>query len=151
MRVVYGIVEPAALLALQGLTHYEVCDVDDVAQLAQLARRLAGLEEPFGLLIEDVEAVPGPLQAQVGAHYANVITHDLVHFLHRLCDENHLLRMRGAGIVPFRHVGAQLVAFDGLRRVGGRRVGIYHGLYQRVGCQTVAAVQTGAAAFAHGI
>ena len=57
--------EAAGFLAFLGLAHDQIADVDDIAQLADLARRLGALEELLRFLIEDVEAVPGAVEAQV--------------------------------------------------------------------------------------
>lgn len=64
-RIVGGVVQSAALLALDSLTCDEVAHVNHVAQLADVAARLYALEEFLGLLVEQVEAVPRTLQAQV--------------------------------------------------------------------------------------
>ena len=61
-QVVDGVVQATALLPLHRLLGDEVTDVDQVTQLANFARGLAVLEEAFRLLVEDVEAVPGPRQ-----------------------------------------------------------------------------------------
>lgn len=143
--------ESAGLFALFGLAHDEIANVDDVAQLAYLARGLAALEELLGLLIEDVEAVPGAVEAQVGAHYADVCAHDLPYLLDTLGDEHHLLGVARSLVVPRRDIGAERVVVDHAAGVARRSVGIDDGLDQRVGRQAVAAVKAGARAFADGI
>ena len=65
-RIVDRIVQASGLLALLGLTHYEVADIDDVAQLADFARCFRLLEKLLGLLIENVEAVPCTVKTEVG-------------------------------------------------------------------------------------
>lgn len=76
----------SGLLALFGLAHDEVADVDDVAQLAYLAGGFGALEQALGLLVEDVEAVPSSVEAEVGADDAHVGTHYLVDLLDALGD-----------------------------------------------------------------
>ena len=80
-RIVDVVVQAAALLAFHCLTHDEVAYVDDVAQFAQLAAHDALLEELLGLLVQEVEAVPGTFKAQVGTHDAHVCAHNLLHLL----------------------------------------------------------------------
>ena len=132
MRVVHGVVEAAAFLAFHGLAHYQIGYVDDVAQLAEFARGLAYLEELFGLFVEDVEAVPGAFQAQVGAHDAYVVAHYLVHLFNGLRDEHHLFGVDCAFVVPFGNVVAQIVAGDDGCGMARGRVGVDDGFYQRI-------------------
>lgn len=73
--------ETAGLFALLGLAHDEIADVDDVAQLADLARSLRAFEQALGLLVEDIETVPCTVEAQIAADDADVCSHDLVDFL----------------------------------------------------------------------
>ena len=61
--IVDGEVESARLLALLGLTHDQIADIDNITQLADLSRCLGAFEEFLGLLIENVKTVPGALQA----------------------------------------------------------------------------------------
>lgn len=150
-RIVERVVEAAALLAFLGLAHDQVADVDDVAQLADLARRLGAFEQFLCLLVEDVEAVPGAVEAQVGAHDADICTHDLVDLADALGDEHHLLGMARALVVPGGHIVAEAVAGHYLGGVARSCVGIYHCLYERIGGQTVAAVQTGAGALSESV
>ena len=132
MRIVDGVVQAAALLALHGLACDEVAHVDHVAQLAQFARGLAAFEQAFGLLVEDVQAVPGTGEAHVAAHDAHVGLHDLVHLLDALGDEYALLGRDGALVVPFGDVLVEVVAVDHAERVACCRVGVDHGLDERV-------------------
>ena len=136
--------EASRFLAFLGLAHDEVADVDYVAQLAYLARCLGAFEQALGFLVEDVEAVPGAVEAQVGTHDAYVGAHYLIHLADALGDEHHLLGVAGAFVVPCRHVGAAAESVNAGCGVAGGCVGIYHGLDERVGGQTVAAVQAGA-------
>ena len=50
--------QSARFVAFLCLPHYEVAHVDYVAQLAYLPRRFRAFEQPLGLLIEDIQAVP---------------------------------------------------------------------------------------------
>lgn len=112
VRIVDGVVQAAAFLALHGLLRDEVAHVDHVAQFAQLAGGLAALEEAFGLLVEDVQAVPGAGEAHVAAHDAHVRLHNLVHLLHALRDEHAFLVADGALVVPFGDVFVEVVALQ---------------------------------------
>ena len=149
--VVDGVVQAATLLAFEGLAGDEVADVDHVAEFADVLCRLDALEQVFGLFVEQVQTFPGSVQAQVAAHNADVGGHDLSDFFHVLCDE-HLLFVRHCSfVVPFGHCVVELVLVDDAERVTGGCVGIDNGFDERVRGQAVAAVQTGAGAFAHGV
>jgi len=115
-------------MALAGLPHDEVAHVYHVAQLAYLARRLGAFEELFGLLIKYVEAVPGAVEAQIGAYNSNVGPHYLVHLADALGNQHHLLGVRCALVVPLRHILTQLDVADGLAGMARRGVGIDHRL-----------------------
>lgn len=150
-RIIKGIVEAAALVALFGLAHDEVAYIDDVAELADFARGFGAFEEFLGLLVEDVEAVPGAVEAQVGAHDAHIGAHDLVHLADALGDEHHLLGVACALVVPFGHIVAEADVGEllhGMLRCG---LGVDHSLDERVGGEAVAAVEAGARTFAHGV
>ena len=86
------------------------------------------LEEAFGLLIEDVEAVPCPCQADVAAHDAYVCLHNLVHLFGALRDEDSFLGRDSALIVPLGHVLVEVVTVDDFKRMTGSRVSIDHRL-----------------------
>ena len=60
-RVVDGVVETTALLALYCHAGDEITHVDHVAELAELLAHLDTLEEIFGLFVKKVEAIPGTL------------------------------------------------------------------------------------------
>ena len=143
--------QATGFFAVFGLTGDQVSDVDDVAQLTDAADHLAGLEEFLGLLIQDVQTVPGAVKTQIAAHDAHIGAHDLAHFLLALADEHHLLGMGGTGIVPSGDILAPRVLVDVLNGMLGGSVGIHHRLDERIARQTVAAVQTRAGALAHGI
>ena len=91
------------------------------------------------------------MQTQVAAHDAHVGAHDLVHLLDVLGDEHFLFVRHGALVVPFRHAVVEVVLVDDLQRVTGGSVGIDDSFDERVAGQAVAAVQSGAGTFAHGI
>ena len=148
MRIVYRIVQSAAFLALHGLAGNQVSYVNHVAQFADVARGLYALEQFFGLLVEYVQACPGALQSQVGAHYANVVRHGLPHFLHVLRHEHLFLVRHRTLVVPFGYVVIEVILVDG---VACGLVGVDHGLDERVAGQAVAAVQPRAGAFANGV
>ncbi len=149
--IVDGVMEAARLLALLGLAHDEVTDVDDVAQLADLAGGFRRLEKALGLFVKDVEAVPCAVEAQVGAHDSDVGAHDLVHLADALGYEHHLFGVARPLVVPVGHVGTELVVGRVFNRVAGGRVGVDYRLNQRVGGQAVAAVEPGAGTFADGV
>ena len=44
------------------------------------------------------------MQAQVAPHDAHIGAHNLAHLLQALGDENHLLGVGGAFVVPFGHI-----------------------------------------------
>ena len=81
LRIVRGVVQAAAFLALKGLARDEIAYVNHIAKLADFGRGLDALEELFGFFVEQVEACPGPLEAQVAAHDADIVGHDLSHLL----------------------------------------------------------------------
>ncbi len=76
-RIIDCVVETARFFPLLGLPHDEVAYVDDVSELADLARCLRAFEESFGFLVKDVESVPGAVEAEVAAHDAYIGTHYL--------------------------------------------------------------------------
>ena len=133
--------EPATLLTLHSLAGDEVAHVDHVAQLAQFARSLAAFEEGFGLLVEDVEAVPRTLETGVAAHDTYVGFHDLIDLLHALRDEHAFLGRDGSRVVPLGDVVIVVVAVKDAQGMLGRRIGIDDGLKQRVGGEAVATMQ----------
>ncbi len=90
-RIVDGVVETTALLALDSHAGDEITYVDHVAKLAKLLAHLHTLEEVLGLLIEQVETVPGTLQSEVASHDAHIVAHAFAHFLDALGDEHLLL------------------------------------------------------------
>lgn len=97
-------------------------------------------EEGLGLLVEQVETVPGALQAEVAAHYSDVVRHYLAHLLDALGDEHFLLVGHSSLVVPFRHIGVERVRVDSLERMAGCSVGIDDSLDERVAGQTVTAM-----------
>ena len=68
-----------------------------------------------------------------------------------MCDENLLLVGHRALIVPLGHRRVEVVFVHMRHTVPCRRVGIYNSLYERVACQTIAAMQSRARALAYGI
>ena len=151
VRIVDGVVQAATFLALHGLFRDEVTHIDHVAQFAQLARGFAALEETFGLLVEDVQAVPSAGETHVTAHDAHIRLHNLVHLLHALCDKYTLFVTDGALVVPFGDVFVEVVTLQHTQGMLGSRVGIDHGFDERVRGQTVTAVQACARTFSDGI
>lgn len=151
MRIVYRIVQSAAFLALHGLAGNQVSYVNHVAQFAKLAGGLAALEQFFRLLVKNIQAVPCAGQAGVAADDAYIGFHNLVHFLHALRNEHTLFVGDGALVVPFGDVFVEIITFQYAQRMLGGCIGINYRFNQRVGSQAVAAVKTGARAFADGI
>ena len=144
LGVVDGVVQAAALLALERLAGDEVAHVNHVAQLANVAGSLYVLVKFLSLLVEQVEACPSTLQAQVGAHNAHIGRHNLFHLLHVLCYEHLLLVGERTLVVPFGHAVVEVVLVDVLNRMLGCCVGVNYCLDERVAGQTVAAMQPGA-------
>ena len=99
------------------------------------------LEEALRLLVEDIEAVPGPRQAQVAPDNTDVGFHDLVHLLHALGDQDALLVGDRPLVVPFGDIGVVVVTVDDAQRVLGGGLGVDNRLDQRVRRQTVTAMQ----------
>ena len=149
--VVDGVVQSAALLALDGLARDEIAHVDHVAQFAEVGGGFDALEEFFGLLVEQVQTRPGAFQAQIAAHNAHVARHDLPHLFGVLGDEDFLFIGECALVVPFGHAVVEGIFVQVCERVACGCLGIDHGFEQGVGCQAVATVQPCARAFAHGI
>lgn len=120
--------QPAGLRAQARAFDDEVGDGDEVAQLAQLGAHLRALVEGLRLLVNEVYAARGALQAQVGAHNAHVVAHDVLHLVYIVRDEYPLFRAAGTTRLPVGDVGLQLVL--GQRYGAGlpRRVGIHQGL-----------------------
>ena len=131
-RVVDGVVEASRLVALHCLTHNQVAHIYYIAQLANLSTHLARLEELLGLLIENVESVPGAVQTQIAADYSHVCAHDFAHFLGTLRDEHHLLGVLRALVVPLGDILAEGVLVDVLHAVLCSCIGIYNSLNERV-------------------
>ena len=125
--------EATALLTFYRPAGDEVADVDDVTQLADVLACLDTLEEGFRLLIDEVETVPGTLQAKVGTDDAHVVCHDLVDFLDALCDEHTLLVGHRPLVIPLRNVGVKGIFIDMFERMACRRLRIDHRLDERVG------------------
>ena len=113
--VVDGVVQSAALLALDGLARDEIAHVDHVAQFAEVGGGFDAFEEFFGLLVEQVQARPGAFQAQIAAHNAHVARHDLPHFFGVLGDENFLFVGKSSFVVPFGHTVVEGVLVDVLQ------------------------------------
>ena len=101
-RVVDGIMETTALLALDSHTGDEVTYIDHVAELAELLAHLDTLEEILGLFVKKVEAVPGTLQAKVATHDAHVVAHTFANFLDALGNQYLLLVGQGTLVVPVK-------------------------------------------------
>ena len=151
MGIIDCVVKASRLFAFEGLAHHKICYVDDVAKFAELACWLGATEEVFGLFVEDVETIPGTLEAKVASYDANIITHDEVDFSLALCDEHHLVGMLSAFVVPVGHIVAEVVAIDQRFGMSLGSVGIDHSLDQRVGGESVAAMQAGTTALTQGI
>lgn len=113
--------ESTALLPLYGLARDEVSHVNHVSELTDVAGGLHTFEEGLGLLVEQVETVPGALQAEVAAHYSDVVRHYLAHLLDALGDEHFLLVGHSSLVVPFRHIGVERVRVDSLERMALQR------------------------------
>ena len=139
------------LFDLAALLDDEVGDGDHVPQFAQFAVGLGLVVEFFGLLPEYFQAVHGALEREVRADDAHVVGHDGLHLAFRLDDHQHLLGVLRAFEVP---VGNALLEI-GLRqqrcRVACGLVGVDHRFDQRIGGQSVGAVQTRAGGLAQGI
>lgn len=106
--IVKGVVQAAAFLAGHGVTHDEVADIDKVTQLADFWVEDGLLVEVLRFTIEDFETVESALQTQVGAHDADIATHNGLQLLAFLRDEHHFLVKDGALTVPVGHVVAEL-------------------------------------------
>ena len=132
-RIIVGIVETTTLLALNGPTGDEVADIDHVTQFTDVLAGFHTLEQGFGLFVQQVETVPGSLQAQVAAYDADIIGHDLTDFLDTLRDEHMLLVGKGALIIPFGNAGVVGLFIDMLQGMTGSGFGINDGFNQRVG------------------
>ena len=126
VRIVYRVVQSAAFLAFHGLLCYQVSYVYHVAQFAQLSGSLAPLEECFCLLV----SMSSRFQARVNRVLLRTMLrmlHNLVHFLHALCDEDTFFGGNGTFVVPFGNVFVEVITFQYAQRVFGCRVGINHG------------------------
>ena len=141
--------QPTRLFALLGLTHDQIADVDDVAQLADLTRGLGTLEQTLCLFVEYVKSVPRPIKAKIGADYSHVCAHDLSHLLGALSDQHHLFGVGRSFIVPVGHIGAQIVAANSFAGMAGRSIRIDNGLDKRIGSQSIASMKSGARKQAH--
>ena len=113
-RVVDGIVETTALLALNSHTGDEVTHIDHVAELAEILAYLHTLEEILGLFVKKVEAIPGTFQTEVAADNTYIRTHNLVHFLHTLRNEHHFFRRTGSFVIPFGNIFIIRILIDHL-------------------------------------
>ena len=151
MWIIYRIMQAPRFLAFESLPHHEICDVDYVAELAQLTCRLGTAEEVFGLAIEDIKTIPRTFQTQITAYDTDIRAHDGIYLAFALSDKHHFVRMFGAFIVPVGHIVAQIIATDKAFGMTFGRISVYHSLYKRIGGKTVTAVKTRAAAFAYGI
>ena len=141
-RVVDGVVKTTALLALDSHAGDEVTYIDHVAKLAELLAYLHTLEEVLGLLIEQVEAIPCSLQAEVAAHDAYIVAHAFAHFLHALGNQYLLLIGQGALVIPCWYLVVEVVLVYMLQAVLGCCVGINHCLDEGVAGKAVATMQT---------
>ena len=65
VRIVDGVVQAAAFLALHGLAGDEVAHVDHVAQLADVLGGLHTFEELFRLFVKQIQTGSDAFQAQV--------------------------------------------------------------------------------------
>ena len=65
LRIIHGVVQATALLALYGHAGDEVSSIDHVAELAEVTRDLHTFEQALRLLIEQVEAIPCTLEDAV--------------------------------------------------------------------------------------
>ena len=101
--VVYGV---------KSLSSDEIAYVDHVAQLADVFGWLDAFEQMLCLFIEEVEAFPCSVEAQVGADYSDVGRHDLSHFLYVLGYEHFLLIGHCALIIPFWHSVVEFILVD---------------------------------------
>jgi hypothetical protein len=149
--IIDGVVQPAALFALDGLAGDEIADVDHVAEFADVLGGFDPLEEFFGLFVEQVETCPGTFEAEVAAYNAYVVRHDLTYFFLVLRNEHFFFVGHGAVVVPFRDGVVESVGVDMADGVGCCFVGIDYGLDEGVARQTVAAMQTRARTFADGV
>ena len=138
----------ATFLALDGHTGDEITYIDHVAQLAEILAYLHTLEEVFCLFIQQVETIPGTLQAQVTSHDSHIVAHAFAHFLDALGDEHLLFIGHGTLIIPCRHLVVEVVFIHMLNTVLGCCICINDGLDEGVARQTVAAMKTSAGAFA---
>ena len=150
-RVVDGVVETTALLALDSHASDEITYVDHVAKLAKLLAHLDTLEEILGLFVKKVETVPGTLQTEVAANDAHIVAHAFAHPLNALGNQYLLLVGQGTLVVPGRNLLVEIIFIYMLQTVLGSSLGINHSLDERVAGKTVATMQTGAGAFAQGI
>ena len=110
--VVYGVVQATAFLAFKSLSSDEIAYVNHVAQLADVFGWLDAFEQMLCLFIEEVEAFPCSVEAQVGADYSDVGRHDLSHFLYVLGYEHFLLIGHCALIIPFWHSVVEFILVD---------------------------------------
>ena len=150
-RVVDGVVKTTALLALDSHTGDEVTHIDHVAELAEFLAYLDTLEEILGLFVKKVEAVPGTLQSEVATNDTYIVAHAFAYFLDALGNQYLLLVGHSTLVVPGRNLLIEIIFIYMLQTVLGSRLGINHGLDERVAGKTVATMQTCARALAQGI
>jgi hypothetical protein len=103
-RIIESVVQTSGFVALFGLAHNQIADVDDVAEFANLTRGFRAFEQTLCLLIKDVKTVPCTVKAQVAANDADIGTHNLIYLFDALSDEYHLLGVASAFVVPVGNV-----------------------------------------------
>ena len=150
-RIVDVVVQSDRLLAFARLLYRQIGDGCHVAQFAQLAAWLGVVVQLFRLLPDYRQTLQGAFQTQVGADDADVVGHDVLQLLAVLEYEYHLLSRCRTLEVP---VGDTLLKTDlvyRLRRVADCLVGVDECFGERVGRQTVRAVQPRAGTLAEDV
>lgn len=130
LRVIESVVEATALVTLLRHLDDEVADINLIAELAELLADMAALIKFLCLAIDNLEAIESSLEAHIAADDADIIAHNGLNLLVGLGDEDHLLVVNHAIVVPLRDIVAPFGVFHDLDRVGSRHIGIDESLEQ---------------------
>lgn len=120
--------QAAAFVAHLGAAHDQLGHLHQVAQLQQVARDVEVGVELLDFALQQGDAVGGPLQPFVGAHYAHVVPHEAAQFVPVVRDDHGLVGIGDAAVIPHGQRGA--VGKGGGLNVLGSGTGKHHAFQQ---------------------
>src|SRR4030042_171105 len=134
--------EADAFLTGHCMFYYYVTDIDLISQFTYLFGDQGAFIEALGLLVEDLKADHGSLEAKVRSDDPYIVAHYHLNLLDALGDKHHLFKVCCALVVPFRYLFLESQFLHSFTCIHCGPVRIYSCFNKRIGGKPVCTMKS---------